>query len=155
MAIETKPSDLSRLKIDWKNTGTGSTPRRNRKRIWIALVLLSAILAVVGLRVLNGAAKTVEVVTVSSIEPSQSVPFLNASGYVVAQRRAAVASKGTGRLVELKVREGDQVKKGEMLGRLESADVRSGLGACQGESERRPLGERSSQSGARQCRAGL
>lgn len=81
----------------------------------------------IGLRAFSGAAKRVEVATVSALAPSQSVPFLNASGYVVAQRRAAVASKGTGRLVELRVREGDQVKKGEILGRLESADVEAAL----------------------------
>lgn len=90
-------------------------------------MLITAILAVIGLRAFNEAAKTVEVATVSSIEPSQSVPFLNASGYVVAQRRAAVASKGTGRLVELRVREGDRVKKGDIIGRLESDDVEAAL----------------------------
>lgn len=82
---------------------------------------------VVGLRAFSGAAKSVEVATVSSLDPSQSVPFLNASGYVVAQRRAAVASKGTGRLVELRVREGDLVKKGELIGRLESDDMEAAL----------------------------
>lgn len=81
----------------------------------------------VGLRAFSGAAKSVEVATVSSLDPSQSVPFLNASGYVVAQRRAAVASKGTGRLVELRVREGDLVKKGELIGRLESDDMEAAL----------------------------
>lgn len=82
---------------------------------------------VIGLRAFSGAAKSVEVATVSSLDPSQSVPFLNASGYVVAQRRAAVASKGTGRLVELRVREGDLVKKGELIGRLESDDMEAAL----------------------------
>lgn len=81
----------------------------------------------IGLRTFSGAAKSVEVATVSSLDPSQSVPFLNASGYVVAQRRAAVASKGTGRLVELRVREGDRVKKGELIGRLESDDMEAAL----------------------------
>lgn len=82
---------------------------------------------VIGLRAFSGAAKSVEVATVSSLDPSRSVPFLNASGYVVAQRRAAVASKGTGRLVELRVREGDLVKKGELIGRLESDDMEAAL----------------------------
>jgi RND family efflux transporter MFP subunit len=127
MTIETKPSDLSRLKIDWKHTGTGLPPRRNRKTLWVALFLIIAIVVVVGLRAFSEAAKKVEVTTVSTMDPSQSIPFLNASGYVVAQRRAAVASKGTGRLVELRVREGDQVKKGEILGRLESADMEAVL----------------------------
>ena len=39
-------------------------------------------------------AKEVEVTTVSLIYPSQGETVLNASGYVVAQRKAAVASKG-------------------------------------------------------------
>lgn len=81
----------------------------------------------IGLRAFSRAAKSVEVATVSSLDPSRSVPFLNASGYVVAQRRAAVASKGTGRLVELRVREGDRVKKGELIGRLESDDMEAAL----------------------------
>ncbi|MDC4204558.1 MAG: efflux RND transporter periplasmic adaptor subunit [Candidatus Manganitrophus sp.] len=90
-------------------------------------MLITAIGVVIGLRAFSGAAKSVEVATVSSLDPSQSVPFLNASGYVVAQRRAAVASKGTGRLVELRVREGDLVKKGELIGRLESDDMEAAL----------------------------
>ncbi|WDT76583.1 MAG: efflux RND transporter periplasmic adaptor subunit [Candidatus Manganitrophus sp.] len=90
-------------------------------------MLITAMGVVIGLRAFSGAAKSVEVTTVSSLDPSQSVPFLNASGYVVAQRRAAVASKGTGRLVELRVREGDLVKKGELIGRLESDDMEAAL----------------------------
>ena len=42
---------------------------------------------------------------------------------MVARRKAAVASKGTGRLVLLNVEEGDQVKKGQLIARLEDADV--------------------------------
>ena len=41
----------------------------------------------------------------------------------MARRKAAVASKGTGRLVLLNVEEGDQVKKGQLIARLEDADV--------------------------------
>src|SRR5204863_4925074 len=46
-----------------------------------------------------------------------------ATGYVVAQRKAAVASKATGRLEWLGVREGSRVKQGEVLARLENRDV--------------------------------
>ena len=67
--------------------------------------------------------KRLEGATVSLVNPGQPDIFLNASGYVVAQRRAAVASKGAGRLVELKVKEGDRVQKGEVMARLESSDV--------------------------------
>ena len=62
--------------------------------------------------------------TVSLVYPSQPNTLLNASGYVVAQRKAAVASKGTGRLETLAVEEGSRVTKGQILARLENADLR-------------------------------
>lgn len=48
---------------------------------------------------------------------------LYATGYVVASRQAAVASKATGRLKTLKVEEGDAVKEGDVLGVLENDDL--------------------------------
>ena len=72
-------------------------------------------------------AEKVEVTPVVAISPSRAVSVLNASGYVIAIRKAAIASKGTGRLVFLKVKEGDTVKKGEILARLENADVLAAL----------------------------
>jgi RND family efflux transporter MFP subunit len=48
---------------------------------------------------------------------------LNASGYVVAQRKAAVSSKSTGRLAFLAVEEGSRLKKGEILASLENEDL--------------------------------
>jgi len=67
----------------------------------------------------------VELVTVGLVYPSQVITEFNASGYVVAQRRAAVASKGTGRLVDLTVREGSRVREGEVLARLENDDLKA------------------------------
>ncbi|MCI0707557.1 MAG: efflux RND transporter periplasmic adaptor subunit, partial [Ignavibacteriae bacterium] len=61
--------------------------------------------------------------TVAYSSPSQANAVLTASGYVVAQRKAAVASKGTGRLVFLGVEEGDRVKEGQIIARLEDDDV--------------------------------
>jgi RND family efflux transporter MFP subunit len=46
---------------------------------------------------------------------------------VVARRKAAVASKGTGTLVFLGVDEGDKVKKGQIIARLDDADVAATL----------------------------
>jgi HlyD family secretion protein len=57
--------------------------------------------------------------------PSQSYTVLNATGYVVAQRKAAVASKATGRLEWLGVQEGSRVKAGEVIARLEDLDLRA------------------------------
>lgn len=69
----------------------------------------------------------VQLAAASMTSPAQANAVLTASGYVVARRKAAVASKGTGTLVYLGVEEGDAVKKGQVLARLEDSDVVASL----------------------------
>jgi RND family efflux transporter MFP subunit len=52
---------------------------------------------------------------------------LDASGYVVARRQATVASKITGRLVEVGIEEGMSVEQGQILARLDDANARHAL----------------------------
>ena len=85
-----------------------------------AVLLLIIVLFLSG--VLSPAVKVQEA-SVAQIYPSQTFTILNASGYVVAQRKAAIASKVTGRIIELNVEEGSRVKKGTVIARLESDDV--------------------------------
>lgn len=59
--------------------------------------------------------------------PSKALTILNASGYVVAQRKAAVSSKATGRLEKLYVEEGRQVKQGDVIAQLENRDLKAAL----------------------------
>jgi RND family efflux transporter MFP subunit len=73
------------------------------------------------------AAKEVELTSATLSSPAQANAVLTASGYVVAQVKAAVASKGTGRLVFLGVEEGDKVKKGAIIARLEDLDMLAAL----------------------------
>lgn len=65
----------------------------------------------------------VEFATIAAAYPSSAVSVLNATGRVVAQRRASVSSKGTGRLEWLGVQEGQMVKEGDVIARLENRDV--------------------------------
>jgi len=114
--------DLSRLKID--ESVRTFRPGRSRKRIYLAIFIVLAIVA--ALLYFSGFITTaipVEVATVSQVYPSQTLSQLNASGYVVAQRKAAVASKTTGRIVALMVEEGNRVKEGQVIARLENDDV--------------------------------
>jgi multidrug efflux pump subunit AcrA (membrane-fusion protein) len=52
---------------------------------------------------------------------------LNGSGYVVARRAATVSSKVTGKVVEVRIEEGQQVQKGEVLARLDDTNVQAAL----------------------------
>ncbi len=114
--------DLSKLKID--KSVRAFRPAGRKKFFYLgAVFLLLIILTVLYLNGIISPAVPVEVVTVSQIYPSQTLSQLNASGYVVAQRKAAVASKVTSRLEELMVEEGSRVKEGQIIARLENEDA--------------------------------
>jgi len=115
--------DLNKLKIDKSDKKSVTAGRKKKPFIIGALVTLVIIGAVMYRAGIIAPTSTVDVTTVSLIYPSQSLSVLNASGYIVAQRKAAVASKMTGRLTALMVEEGSLVKKGQILARMENADV--------------------------------
>ncbi|TSK05855.1 MAG: efflux RND transporter periplasmic adaptor subunit [Geobacter sp.] len=112
--------DLNRLTIDKKRYTPGGA-RTRRPRIIAAVVLIALLLGL--WTFISRRSVEVEVATVSLIYPSQTFSLLNASGYVVAQRKAAVASKATGRLEWLGVEEGSVVRAGQLIARLENRDV--------------------------------
>ena len=118
------PASLSALTID------RSAPIARRRRRW-PWVLAALLLAGAATAWLLPRKTEVQASAVLAAYPSQQYTELTASGYVVAQRRAAVASKGTGRLVDLAVREGSLVKQGDLIGRLDASDVRAAVGAAQ------------------------
>ena len=133
--METKNADLSSLRINRSSPRPASSrgSRRPRK----VLLGLAAFIVLAGLLFffadfLNPALP-VQLVTASLTSPAQANSVLTASGYVVARRKAAVASKGTGRLVYLGVEEGDAVKKGQVVARLEDDDVVATLRRAQGD----------------------
>ena len=114
--------DISRLKIQ----KTAVSPGRVRFRIPLPLVVAGILFVLLLFLYFQGAltpAVEVEAVTVSKMYPSQAFTLLNASGYVVAQRKAAVAPKITATLMWLGVAEGSLVKEGQVIARLENEDV--------------------------------
>ncbi|TDI77822.1 MAG: efflux RND transporter periplasmic adaptor subunit [Betaproteobacteria bacterium] len=118
--------DLSKLKIDRSDTAK-LTSHKRRSRLMIKLVVIAALVLLVIAYFRSVTAVEVESATVTTAYPSQSFTLLNATGYVVAQRKAAVASKATGRVEWLGVTEGSKVKKGEIIARLESKDVTAAM----------------------------
>ncbi|MEO5654412.1 MAG: efflux RND transporter periplasmic adaptor subunit [Nitrosospira sp.] len=118
--------DLSRLKIDRGSTATGRTRKKHFPlTTWVAIAAMLVVLGFLYFR--SGMAVEVESTTITTAYPSQSFTLLNATGYVVAQRKAAVASKATGRVEWLGVTEGSKVTEGEIIARLENADVTAAM----------------------------
>jgi len=119
-----KPDDLSKLRIE---RAPSAAPRLKRRWGKLALIGVVVVAGVAFALTRLAAPVPVEMVTVTSAYPSQNFTLLNASGYVVPQRKAALSSKATGRLEWLGVLEGSRVKTGEVIARLESNDVQATL----------------------------
>ncbi|MGQ9687653.1 MAG: efflux RND transporter periplasmic adaptor subunit [Desulfobaccales bacterium] len=117
-------ADLERLRIDRRPSGE-FRPAAARRRLWIFLLAALGLAGVAALFLWGplSPAREVSVTTVSRVYPAQAYTVLNASGYVVAQRKAAVSSKSTGRLAFLGVEEGSRVKKGQIMASLENEDL--------------------------------
>jgi RND family efflux transporter MFP subunit len=123
-------ADISKLRID------RTIDERKSSGLLKGIVILLILVALVatGYFLYQGPLKPatkVELTSATMVYPSQASSVLNASGYVVAQRKAEVASKATGRLEVLNVEEGTVVKKGDVIGKLENKDVRASLAQAQ------------------------
>lgn len=132
--------DLSRLKIE-REGAQQSSPQEPPHKPHFAYLMYFAGIVFLGIgiyfivRNIFIEDPSVDVTSVSYVSPAQADAILTASGYVVAQRKAAIASKATGRLVYLGFKEGDKVREGTIIARIESADVEAALAQAKADYE--------------------
>jgi RND family efflux transporter MFP subunit len=115
---------LKELRID-----RDARPRRARGR-WlamaaVALLALAAGAWLVWARVAPPTVRTVAVRAAATAGGAGSV--LDASGYVTARRQATVSAKITGKVTEVLIEEGQRVKEGDVLARLDDTEARAQL----------------------------
>ena len=127
--METTNADLSSLRINRDNKLEDPEKKNRIYKVTGSVVGLIIFLLVIyfGWKSISQQAIEVKLTTVTLQSPAQANALLTASGYVVAQRKAAVASKGMGRLVYLGVVEGDKVVKDQVIARLEDSDIKAQL----------------------------
>jgi HlyD family secretion protein len=112
--------DLSALRIDPQARAGHST----RRRTLLFLAVLVLIFASLGTWfILKSQKASVEIATARAPSEGRTSALLNASGYVTPRRRSTVAAKITGRIVEMSVEEGESVKAGQVLARLDDAEA--------------------------------
>jgi HlyD family secretion protein len=74
-------------------------------------------------------AKTVRVAIAArpSANAGATQPLLAAGGYVIARNQVEVGSKITGRVISIEVREGDRVARGQVVARLDEAELNAAV----------------------------
>jgi RND family efflux transporter MFP subunit len=117
-----KSADLSALKID-RAEEPGS-----RRFLWagVATLCVAAVALLFFLARSKGVAlRAPEITTtkVALVTPTQASTVLTASGYIVARAKAEISPKTVGRIAWLNIEEGQKVRKGELVARLESQEL--------------------------------
>jgi len=119
--------DLAALRISHEARGGG------RGKPLVVTVIVLVVLGVGGFFAWNWAtalqAASVKVVSaaIKSGGPNAPTSVLNASGYVVARRRATVSSKVTGKVVDVLIEEGHPVKEGQVVAHLDDTQAKAAL----------------------------
>ena len=118
---------LNNLKIDrTAQSESAKIPYQN-----IAIAFVVCFIVFFGIFSFFSEEEIIEVSTfsVKSLDDSDtsSVSLLDASGYVVARRKATVSSKITGKVLEVFIEEGDYVSKGQVLAQLDDSTSQAEL----------------------------
>src|SRR5690606_20922305 len=130
--MNTNAELLKELRIDRK--APPPTPRRG---LWITLAVVAVVLLAAGAAwAIFGRDRGIEVqvATVQAIGGSGgSASVLDATGYVVARRMATVSAKITGKVLDVRIEEGQRVEEGDVMATLDpvDADAERSLAASQ------------------------
>jgi HlyD family secretion protein len=132
MTSETdKKALLGQLRIDRTAGERTGIPRT----WWIGGGALAVVLALaIGAALLLSGGDRIEVEAATAEPPAQggaATAILQATGYVTARREATVSTQITGTLTQVLIDEGDQVKEGQILARLDDTAQQAGLAQAQ------------------------
>jgi RND family efflux transporter MFP subunit len=133
--MDDKAALLDQLRID----RGGEQPKVGRSRLYllVGLILLAAAAAAAWywMRPVPIAVHIAVAKPMGQNGTSGAASILDASGYVVARRQAAVASKITGKMIELDIEEGDRVKAGQVIAKLDDTNIRAALNAARAQQD--------------------
>jgi len=121
--MSTDHEALDALRIERRETAPA--PRRGR---WLAAAAALLVLALaLGGWLSRPAPAPVRVAAVHEAGGAAAGAVLNATGYVTARRQATVSSKVTGKVVEVLIEEGMEVKQDKLLARLDARTQQAAL----------------------------
>jgi RND family efflux transporter MFP subunit len=108
----------------------------SRRRAWLLGALVGLVVLVAAGAWLVLSARAAVPVRTALAQPtaaagSDSASVLDATGYVTARREATVSAQITGTVSEVLIEEGDHVKAGQVLGRLDDTAQRAALAQAQ------------------------
>jgi RND family efflux transporter MFP subunit len=129
-----EPGANSKLKDELASLRIDRSERAERRRgpwVLLAVLLVAAAAGVWAWTSRDAVPEVRTAVAASRSGTPAATGVLNASGYVTARRRATVSSKVTGKVLDVFVEEGQAVRKGQVLARLDDAQIRAMLAVAE------------------------
>jgi RND family efflux transporter MFP subunit len=121
--MDDKAALLEQLRIDRREEV------RRPSRLWAWALILAVVAIGIGAAAwsfFKPALPAVQVAVAQSEGGAAATSsILDASGYVVARRQATVSSKVTGKMTELDIEEGDHVRSGQVIAKLDDSNIRA------------------------------
>ena len=114
-------NDLEKLKIDHVKHQPFSLPRK--WLLWLVISVLITASALFILKALFFSNREIAIITVYAQAPEAASSVMTAGGYIVAESEITVSSKVAGRIAALQVREGDLVKKEDIIAVLDNEEL--------------------------------
>jgi len=110
-----------------RDPNTAKATGKHSTWLWISLVVIAMAGGLTWYHTRsNEVLVTVALVQTAASSTDSSIgTLLDASGYVVARRSATLASKVTGKVVGITLEEGQKVKAGQIIARLDDANVKA------------------------------
>src|SRR5215510_3643398 len=148
--------DLTALRIHRENEESPGARRGLRVVLLGTVLIVIAGGLLVGYRMWNSATMPEAEVARAMVESSSAgIEILTATGYVVADRKAAVSPKISGRLEYLGVDTGSRVKPGQVIARLEHRDLDAQLSDAKSALANFQAGHSQAEAELEQARANL
>ncbi|HPW41084.1 MAG TPA: efflux RND transporter periplasmic adaptor subunit [Bacillota bacterium] len=91
-----------------------------KKAIWIGVILLIAIIAILKVK-MGSPAVTVELAKVTRGDIEE---YVEETGILMLEQEAAVYSAASGRVIQVSKKEGDPVKAGEVIAKIDNSDIK-------------------------------
>jgi HlyD family secretion protein len=125
---------VDKVTLDGLRISRPEVEARSSKRWWVIVPVLLVLAAGIAWAVTRSRAIEVRVAPARGVAAgSGGGAVLNASGYVTARRQATVSSKVTGKVIEILIEEGMQVKEGQVLARLDASFASRGVALARAE----------------------
>ena len=95
------------------------SPKKSNKKLWIILAAVAVIAVIVVIAVLKGKGSDIQKVSTEKVIKRTIIQTVSSNGKIQPEKDIKISPYISGEVVELTVKEGEQVKKGDLLAKID------------------------------------